>query len=153
MIQKHRIHSTLIIYYSNFVVCSCCLLLGYSLYLALCFLPKWFNVEINDGVSNTWFWMPKSLFLLPNFFAKKVKLKVSKKCYNEMIFENLNWDTFEKFGKNPSDSSTWFKEIAKKYRTYFVCSQIWLYLSIDDCHFGYMTKPWKKKHLCPILIP
>jgi hypothetical protein len=45
-----------------------------------------------------------------------------------MIFENLNWDTFEKFGKNPSDSSTWFKEIAKKYRTYFVCSQIWLYL-------------------------
>jgi hypothetical protein len=72
-------------------------------------------------------------FSIVKLFCQKVKLKVSKKCYNEIIFENLNCDTFEKFGKNPSDFSMWFKEIAKKYRTYFVCSQIWVYLSINDC--------------------
>jgi hypothetical protein len=59
-------------------------------------------------------------FSIVKLFCQKVKLKVSKKCYNEIIFENLNCDTFEKFGKNPSDFS-------------IVCSQIWVYLSINDC--------------------
>jgi hypothetical protein len=49
------------------------------------------------------------------------------------------------------------KYVAKNIRRKFfwtillsfqVCSQIWLNNFLDDCHFGYITKSFKKTHPC-----
>jgi hypothetical protein len=39
------------------------------------------------------------------------------------------------------------KDVFLKLLWYVACSQIWLYLPMDHCHFGYFTKLTKEKTL------
>ncbi len=39
----------------------------------------------------------------------------------------------------------------KKLFSYFACSQIWLNLHVDHCHFGYITKIDIKNNVCSTL--
>ncbi len=88
-----------------------------------------------------------TLFVLLALFSPKVILKnksAKVKCFSRISIVRI----WRKFKKNCQIFLfTWFKWVARNIERCFTillshlaCSQIWLYLPMDHCHFGYIIK-------------
>ncbi len=88
-----------------------------------------------------------TLFVLLALFSPEVILKnksAKVKCFSRISIVRI-WGKFKKNCR--IFLFTWFKWVARNVERCFTillshlaCSQIWLYLAMDHCHFGYIIK-------------
>ncbi len=87
-----------------------------------------------------------NIFFKMALCSQKAILKKIK-CLNQVLHENFDSHNSTKSQEKWPDFYTWFKYVAKHIEgclkvllLYLDGSQIWLNLSVDCCHDGYITK-------------
>jgi hypothetical protein len=118
------------------------MILGTRPYFFQCEGQPWKNVsEVTDSHTQC-----QSAFFLLVKFCQEENFKIFK-FQNEVILEILNHPKWETEQWKSPDFDIWFWLCSQNMKGWskictwdMVYSQIWLYLPMDDCHFGYKQK-------------